>query len=142
MRNLIFVMVLLVVLVGYGFAEEKKVEAPKATPKVAAPAETKSGRTFTDDDFVEYWAQITYLGEKFEKDPARYTQEISKLYEKLGLTTEDEGRTFAEGYGEWMANWQKRMLADVAAGSDKAVKEWETLTKKMEKRLAELKAGQ
>ncbi len=118
----------------------KKTDEPKVQPETkqegTAPATETVAKALTDDDFIEYWAQMTYIGEKFEKDPMRYGEEIQKVYKKIGLT-EKEGEVFGERYAEWMANWQKKMMAD----PEKAGKEWDAIGKKVENRVAELKAG-
>ncbi len=137
MKNLLFVISLLLIFgLGCGKKEEKKVEAPKETQKVESPTETKTAKTFTDDDFIEYWAQTAYLTEKFAKDPIRLGQELNKMYEKLGIT-EKESEKFGEKYTEWLTNWQQKS----ATNPEKIGKEWEALMKRYEKRVAELKAG-
>lgn len=116
--------------------EATKMEAPEEKLKVETPAETKPAKVVTDDEFVEYWAQIAYLAEKYQKDPMRYSKEMANLFERLGLT-EKEGEQFSARYEEWLSNWQKRVMTD----PEKASKEWDAIIKKFEKRLAELKAG-
>ena len=112
----VLVVISLIAYIGCGkkAVEEKteKVETTKAA---------------TDDNYVELWAQSTYLGEKYQQDPVKLSKELQKVYEKLGIAS--------EAYSKWTAEWQKKLASD----PQKAGQEWNKLMQKYNLRLAELK---
>lgn len=110
---------------------KKEAEMPQATKEAPAQTKEKVIKEFTDDDFIEYWAQTAYLTEKYEKEknPIKLGEELGKLHEKyVGIE---------EKYSAWMVEWQQKAVSD----PEKAGKQWEDIMKRMESRVAELKKG-
>ncbi len=122
-----------IVLSGCGPRSEKAQEAQEAEMPQATKEAPAQAKELTDDDFIEYWAQIAYLTEKQQANPLKLNEELSKLHEKYpGID---------EKYTAWLTEWQQKMMEDVKKGSDKTSKQWEEMMKRMENRVAELKKG-
>ncbi len=98
--------------------------APKAeeaeVQEGVQPAEV--GRAFTDADFIEYKAQTAALSAIYEKKSLKLGEELGKLHEKYA--------GIEEKYGEWVANWQQRAIAE----PETAGKQWTEMMKQVEKR--------
>lgn len=108
-------------------AQEQPAQAPETTEQA------KPAKVWTDDDFIEYWAQTTYLSEKYEKDPIKLGEELGKVHRKLGVEGDEDN--WSDSYAKWLGDWQQKAAAD----PEKAGKEWQKLIERMEKRVAELK---
>lgn len=103
-----------------------KAEEAEVQEGVVQPAAEEVGRVFTDADFVEFLAQVEAISVKYEKNPIKGYEELTKLYKRHA---EILGQ-----YDEWVANWQQRAIAE----PETAGKQWEDMMQQVEKRAAEL----
>lgn len=126
----------LAIIIGPGCGQRPadQQEAPDEAQVLGKQA--RADRLWTDDDFVEFLAQSTYLSEMAANDPVRYMAELENVYKKLGL---EEGKVdeWNAQYMKWMEDWQNRIITD----PEGAGKDWERIMKQVDARVAELRRG-